>query len=326
VAGIRAQRKAERPGEILEAAYQEFVLKGYAATRLEDVAARAGVTKGTIYFYFENKERVFEAMIDELSKAPIAAFQDTSVPWTGDLSGDVRGYLDRLYSFMAQNPRSREILRLLIAEASRFPELVDRHFDESLSRLIEPLRTRFADAVENGEMAQAPLSELPEVVLGPILALNVLMLLFANRRPLDPGRFMAAHRSLLLEGLLSEGSRRPATSGSFVGQVGHWTEWRRFPDPRRGELLTAPLAAGLYELRLGSGELILIAASRHVASQMSLLLPAEIKPIQRGTTSRRRFLLSHLSQLEYRVMSCATFDDARARAAEADLTSYMYRA
>ncbi|MCK9910872.1 TetR/AcrR family transcriptional regulator, partial [Microbacteriaceae bacterium K1510] len=57
---IRARRKAERPSEILEAAFEEFALHGYAATRLEDVAARAGVTKGTIYIYFENKERVFE--------------------------------------------------------------------------------------------------------------------------------------------------------------------------------------------------------------------------------------------------------------------------
>ncbi|MFA5902282.1 MAG: helix-turn-helix domain-containing protein, partial [Hyphomicrobium sp.] len=64
----RARRKAERPNEILDAAFEEFALHGYAAARLEDVAARAGVTKGTIYVYFESKERVFEALVRERGK------------------------------------------------------------------------------------------------------------------------------------------------------------------------------------------------------------------------------------------------------------------
>lgn len=323
MAGIRAQRKAERPREILEAAYEEFVLKGYAATRLEDVAARAGVTKGTIYFYFENKERVFEATIDEISKAPVAAFQVAGAPWTGNLRIDVRAYLDRLYTFIALNPRAREILRLLIAEAGRFPELVDRHFERVVRPLVEPLRTRFAEAISKGEMPTASTSELPEVVLGPVLALNVLMLLFAGRRPIDPCRFVATHRAVLLDGLLSQDPALPATPGPGWAE---WSEWRRFPDPRRGELLHAPIGAGLYELRLASGQPVLIGASRHVASQMSLLLPREIKPVQRATTSRRRFFFSHLAELEYRAMACATYDEARTRAAEVDPNLYKYRA
>ncbi len=319
--GIRAQRKAERPGEILEAAYEEFVLKGYAATRLEDVAARAGVTKGTIYFYFESKERVFEATIDELSKGPIAAFCEGELAWTDDLRADVRTYLDRLYDFMAQNPRAREILRLLIAEASRFPELVDRHFDQFSRHLIEPLRTRFAHAIASGEMPEASIPELPEVVLGPVLSLNVLMLLFANRRSLDPARYMATHRSLLLDGLLSRNGRGPAPSGP-----GAWTEWRRLPDSSRGEMLTAPLGAGLCELRLATGELVLLTAGRNVASEMSQLLPDGIRPGLGATTSQHDFLREHLGELEYRVMGCASFEDACARAADANASLYKFPA
>jgi AcrR family transcriptional regulator len=63
----RARSKAERPAEILDATFEEFVKNGYAATRQEDVAARAGVTKGTIYFYFETKERFFEEMVRHTS-------------------------------------------------------------------------------------------------------------------------------------------------------------------------------------------------------------------------------------------------------------------
>lgn len=326
MAGIRAQRKAQRPGEILKAAYEEFVLRGYASARLEDVAARAGVTKGTIYFYFKNKKRVFEAMITEFSKAPISAFQRSMLPSTGDLRADVQAYLNGLYRVLAQDPHSGEILRLLIAEASRFPDLVDRHFDTSIRHLIEPLRSRFAEAIASGEMGEASLSELPEVVLGPVVALNVLTLLFANRRPLDPVRYMATHRSLLLDGLLSGHQPREFWSDAPQGGLGCWCDWRSFPDPRRGELLVAPLGAGLYELRLADGVPVLIGASRHVASQISLLLPPETKPIQRPTLSRRRFLLCHLSELEYRVMSWGTYEDAQALVAQTDLTRYLYRA
>ena len=241
--------------------------------------------------------------------------------WTDDLRADVRTYLDRLYDFMARNPRAREILRLLIAEASRFPELVDRHFDQFSSHLIEPLRTRFAHAIARGEMPEASIPELPEVVLGPVLSLNVLMLLFANRRSLDPARYMATHRSLLLDGLLSRNRHGPAQSG-----LGAWTEWRRLPDPRRGEMLTAPLGAGLYELRLTTGELVLITASRNVASEMSRLLPDGTGPGLSATTSQRTFLRKHLEELEYRVMGCATFEDACARAADADASRHKFPA
>ena len=319
MAGIRAQRRLARPGEILDAALEEFVLKGYAGTRLEDVAARAGVTKGTIYFYFSSKERVFESVVSELSKAPILEFEQAEAAWTEDLASDIEGFLKRLYRYLAENARSREILRLLIAEANRFPALVDRHFEEFMRPCVERLRERFADAIATGDLAPATISELPEVVLGPVLALNVMMLLFANRRPLNPDGYMATHQAVLLDGILARRAPPPDTPAP-----GAWTAWRRFPDPRRCEALTAPLGPGLYELRLASGEPILFGAARSVANHLSTLLPAGIGTPTQGSSSRRGFLVSHLAALTYRTLASESYDEAVDLAATMDEHAYRF--
>lgn len=200
--GIRARRKAERPGEILEAAFEEFVLKGYAATRLEDVAARAGVTKGTIYFYFDSKETLFASTIRELSKPTHAALAEDESDLTDDIRDYLKGYLNRLYRFIVDDQRSRELLRLLIAEAGRFPELVDEHCQACMDPVIERLRVRLEGEAAHGRIRPVSLPEVAEVVLGPALALNIMLLMFANRRPLDAEKFVAAHLDLVLHGLL----------------------------------------------------------------------------------------------------------------------------
>jgi AcrR family transcriptional regulator len=205
--GVRARRKAERPGEILEAAFEEFVQKGYAATRLEDVAARAGVTKGTIYVYFANKEALFVSLVRELTQpihAEVEAFLTTSRESTPDF---LRTYLRFLYGLIANNQRSREVLRLLIAEASRFPELVDQHYQECMGPVIELVRDGLRNGAQRGEIRDAPAIDQPEVLLGPAMSLSVWLLLFSNRKPIDMDRYFEAHIDLLLNGLLP----RPAS-------------------------------------------------------------------------------------------------------------------
>jgi AcrR family transcriptional regulator len=200
--GVRARRKAERPGQILEAAFEEFVDKGYAATRLEDVAARAGVTKGTIYFYFETKENLFVTMIRELSR-PI---HEELEGFLGDHKGTtrefVRAYLGFIYKVIAEDAHFREILRLLIAEAHRFPALVDEHDQRCGTPIMERLRQGLEEGSNRGEIRSAGLLEYPQIILGPALLLSVTMLLFSNRKTVDTERYFEAHVDLVLNGLL----------------------------------------------------------------------------------------------------------------------------
>jgi AcrR family transcriptional regulator len=200
--GVRARRKAERPGEILEAAFEEFVQKGYAATRLEDVAARIGVTKGTIYFYFENKEQLFVAMVRELSRPVHIQAEEFAESTSSATPEFLRAYLCFLYQILATDPRSREIFRLLIAEANRFPELIDEHHQNFMGPVVKRLRERLEDGTARGEIRQSSILEFPELLLAPALSLNISMLLFSERRPVDMERHFEIAVDLLLNGLL----------------------------------------------------------------------------------------------------------------------------
>jgi AcrR family transcriptional regulator len=199
---VRARRKAERPGEILEAAFDEFVQKGYAATRLEDVAARAGVTKGTIYFYFENKEQVFVAMVRELSRPVHVQAEEFAENSSSTAPEFLRAYLCFLYRILATDPRSREIFRLLIAEANRFPELVDEHHRNFMGPVVRRLRQVLEDGASKGEIRQQTVLEFPELLLAPALSLNIWMLLFSDRLPIDMDRHFEVAVDLLFNGLL----------------------------------------------------------------------------------------------------------------------------
>lgn len=322
MSGIRARRKAERPGEILEAAFEEFVLNGYAATRIEDVAARAGVTKGTVYFYFDSKERVFEAAIHDLAREPFAELMAGQLDWTDDLAADLRAFLHRIYEFCTTNARARETLRLLIAEASRFPALVDLHFDEFMKPCLDRLTARLATAVEKGVIPPLPPKETAEIVLGPVLAVDILLLLFEERRPIHRERFFEAHLAIVLDGLLAGQDRAlPAPPDAEAG----WSPWRPFPDPRRAENLVAPVGNGAFDLRLASGEALFAGASHSVAARLAMLLPREIRPMQRVSSSRRQFLAGHLDTLEYRTAGCDTYADALRTATALGEKAYRFR-
>jgi len=199
----RARRKAERPGEILDAAFEEFVQRGYAATRLEDIAARAGVTKGTIYVYFESKERVFEALVHDLENSlrqQVEPFFEDRGPPTAQ---SIRADLTMLYRVCANDRRGRELLRLLIAEAVRFPDLVDEHYRNLVGPMFEMLGQRLRQGVASGVFRPTPAVNFPELLLGPALSLHVWKLLFSDRKPLDAEQHFEAALDLILRGLLA---------------------------------------------------------------------------------------------------------------------------
>jgi AcrR family transcriptional regulator len=204
----RARRKAERPNEILEAAFEEFALHGYAATRLEDVATRAGVTKGTIYVYFESKERVFEALVRERGKVA----RERMAPFfeeRGDPTIDsIRADLDFLFRACTGDQREQELLRLLISEATRFPALVDEHFETVFDPILEKLKERLQRAAKIGTIRAAAVIEYPELLMSPALAMHVCRLLFAERWPLDTERYIETSVDLLLNGLLPGAPQR----------------------------------------------------------------------------------------------------------------------
>lgn len=197
-----SRRKMERPNEILAAAFEEFVRTGYAGTRLEDVAARAGVTKGTIYFHFQSKENVFVQMVRAFSQPIRLRTQDFLDHNAEEGVAFFNSYLDFSYTQVLEDRCSREILRLLIAEASRFPSLTDEYF----SCIFEPVFTRLhgelEKAIDSCKIRNAQAMDFPNLLLSPMLALNVFLLIFGDRKSIDPKRYLEAAKDLLMNGLL----------------------------------------------------------------------------------------------------------------------------
>jgi AcrR family transcriptional regulator len=200
----RKRRKAERPQEILEAAFAEFSRNGYATTTLDRIAERAGVTKGTIYVYFQNKEHLFISMVQEFTKAAHETVQEMYETHEGSTADLLRAQFSFMYRHIVEDKRRREVVRMLIAEASRFPELADRYYDEILRPCLDMLKQAIQRGMDSGEIRKSSIIDSPQVVIAPIALVDLWMMMFDERQPLDLKAYFDAHLDLVLNGLLAK--------------------------------------------------------------------------------------------------------------------------
>ena len=190
------RRKEERPQEITEAAFQAFAEKGYAATRVEEVAQRAGVSKGLLYLYFKTKEELFKAVIKSVVirrvDALVAALENTELSSEDFLRGP-------LLEFMKSVPGSpvAVVIRLMISEGHRHPDLVDYYWENVVSKGLAAI-SRFIDrGVQRGEFRATLVSEMPQLLLAPVMLAVIWRILFA-RRVLDTDKLIATHIDMIL--------------------------------------------------------------------------------------------------------------------------------
>ena len=200
----RRRRKAERPHEILEAAFLEFSRNGYAMTTLDQIAERAGVTKGTIYVYFESKEQLFISMVRELMKATLDTVQDMFERHDGSTADLLRAQFSFIYQHVVEDKRRREVVRMLIAEASRFPALADRYHQEIHRPCVDLLTRAIRRGIDRGEIRPSAVTDCPLVIIAPIALVDLWMMMFDDRHPLDMKSYFNAHLELVLNGLLAK--------------------------------------------------------------------------------------------------------------------------
>jgi AcrR family transcriptional regulator len=198
----RRRRKAERPQEILEAAFLEFSRNGYATTTLDQIAERAGVTKGTIYVYFENKEHLFISMVRELMKGTLEPVCEMFERHEGSTADLLRAQFSFIYQHIVEDKRRREVVRMLIAEASRFPALADRYYEEIHRPCLELLTQAVQRGIDRGEIRRSAATECPLVIMAPIALVDLWMMMFDDRHPLDLKTYFNAHLDMVLNGLL----------------------------------------------------------------------------------------------------------------------------
>ncbi len=205
----RRRRKEARPAEIIEAGLAEFAENGFAAAKLEDVARRAGIVKGTIYRYFDSKDALFEAALKARLTPLIGEIEQLVATFPGSSVELLRMVMRAAYSRMFQ-PDAQALMRIIISEGRHFPAITGLYHRETVSKGRRMIAAIVARGVARGEFRAGAAAELPIVVMAPAIMAAVWKMTFEPFDPLDLEKFAAAHTDLALNGILA----RSATASS----------------------------------------------------------------------------------------------------------------
>jgi AcrR family transcriptional regulator len=198
----RAERAADRRQAIIDAALDEFIDRGYAATRLDDVARRAGVAKGTIYLHFKDKESLFQELV-RTALVPLISRLAAPQP----AGGSVRAVLENFVETFAKEvltTRRGAIVRLIVAEGPRFPDIADFYYREVVSRGLAGMRALIELGIARGEIQQPGLKDFPQIVVAPAMVAVIWQGLFGRHAPLDATAMLRVHLDMIF------GERRAA--------------------------------------------------------------------------------------------------------------------
>jgi len=166
------RRKEARPQELLAAAIDLFVERGFAATRLEDVARCAGVSKGTLYLYYTNKEELFKAVVRE-SILPFLGNAELSVAEFDGHSADLLRKVVMNWSSQIGQSKASGLGKLMLAEAVNFPELAKFYRDEVMSRTVRMISSILERGVRRGDFRDFDVEQMTRVLIAPMMMLNV---------------------------------------------------------------------------------------------------------------------------------------------------------
>jgi AcrR family transcriptional regulator len=194
-AANRAERTAERRAAIVDAALNEFIARGFTATRLDDVAKRAGVAKGTIYLHFKDKESMFEELVRTAIVPLVNRIAAPPSP-VGTVRGLVEAFAETFIREVA-NTRRGDIIRLVLAEGPRFPAIADFYYREVISRGLAGMRALIELAITRGEIRQRELARYPQIVVAPAIVAVIWQSLFARHSPLDASEMLRVHLDLI---------------------------------------------------------------------------------------------------------------------------------
>lgn len=191
----RAAGAAERRQAIIDAALVEFSAKGFAASRLEDIAKRAKVGKGTIYLHFFDKEALFQELV-----------RTSIVPLLGGLTPPAAGQMSAraIFEMFAEtferevlHTQRADIIRLVVAEGARFPSLSEFYYREVVARGIAGMRMLVQYGIARGEISNPALAQFPQLLVAPAMVAVLWQGLFGKYDPLDVKAMLKAHVDLI---------------------------------------------------------------------------------------------------------------------------------
>lgn len=215
----RQREKSLRQRQILDAAFGEFSTKGYRSTRLEDVADRAGIAKGTIYLYFKNKKLLFRALLRHLITDVFKDFERFVQTSRGSPEELIRELLCRQYSQVVSNDKARCILRLLISEGRNFPQLSEIYYRDIILPGVSALRLVLEKGISSNEFRRTSIAEFPQILIAPGVLALVWFLILGDQHPLDLNAYREAHLQFVLAGLRGTGSPGAGASSTAGAPV-----------------------------------------------------------------------------------------------------------
>jgi AcrR family transcriptional regulator len=200
------RRKDARPEQITAAALDLFVERGYAATRLEDVAERAGVAKGTVYLYFANKSELFKAVVREGIVSPLSEARSLIEHYQGGIFDLLSRLMQQWWTRIGATPLSG-IPKLMIAEARNFPEIAEFYLDEVIEPANAAIRRLIERGIERGEFRQVDAVQMATLVAAPLMMLALWRNSLGCCRPdaMDPAKLLDTHLDTLRAALVVAG-------------------------------------------------------------------------------------------------------------------------
>jgi len=205
----RGRRKQARPAELLEAALDLFVEKGYAATRVEEIAARAGVSKGTLFLYFASKEDLFKAVVRETIAAHLHTWKQELQAFSGS-SADMLTACLQVWCERVILTKASGITKLMFSEAQNFPEVAAFYEQEVIVPGKALLRHVLERGVATGEFDIPDIDHAVLAVIAPMIFLAMhkhSLGLVCTAGPLDPVAYLKAQSHALLQGLRTRDGR-----------------------------------------------------------------------------------------------------------------------
>jgi len=204
VAGKRERRKEARPGELLDAALDLFVEKGFAATRAEEVAARAGVSKGTLFLYFQSKEELFKAVVRENISGRFTEWNAEFDAFEGD-SAAMLTYCMNTWWERVGATKASGITKLMMSEAKNFPDLADFYQHEVIQPGQTLIRRILQRGMDRGEFRPLDLDYAVYSVIAPmiylVLAKHSMTVCMRDDQLIEPGKYIASQLATLLYGI-----------------------------------------------------------------------------------------------------------------------------
>jgi AcrR family transcriptional regulator len=187
---------AARRAAILDAALTVFSERGYESARLDDVAAKAGVAKGTLYLYFKDKEALFEAMVRS-AVAPLMDNMGAAATMPGMKPAEFLRLFFATFEREVLGTRRKLLLRLIMTEGPRFPRIAEFYYREVVSRGIGMMQAVAQRAAESGDFTSDAAARFPQLIVAPLMLAVLWDGLFGKMHPLDMPKLLDAHLELL---------------------------------------------------------------------------------------------------------------------------------